>query len=44
MQSEGNFNDWIKTSPSQRLIKALSLCQVTQLIEQLIESAGEEGH
>ena len=44
MKSEGNFNDWIKTSPSQRLIKALSLYQVTQMIEQLIKSAGEEGH
>ena len=44
MKSEGNFNDWIKTSPSQRLTKALSLYQDTQLIEQQIESAGEEGH
>ena len=44
MKPEGNFNNLIKTSPSQRLIKALRLCQVTQLIEQLIKSAGEEGH
>ena len=44
MKSEWNYNDLIKTSPSQRLIKARSLYQVTQLIEQQIESAGEEGH